>query len=715
MTLATETIPQELRDRRQWVLHRAKEPYQANGTRASSTRPETWCGFPQAVAALEAGGFDGIGFVFSEADPFVGIDLDDAVDDRGNLKPWAREIVEALDSWSEVSPSGRGVHIFVRSKWHDRGRKVKHHDGSVEVYDRARYFTVRGCPLDDAPDEIHERQAALDRLAADLFTPIKPTAPPPSDKLAVVRNNVRVMLAGTTVGKRSEVDFLGLCKLIEAGVQKEAAWEIVHDLSKFAERNGDYFAATWQAACRAVASKCATRADDETHVITELGFAERMVEDHQNELRFCNAWGWLFWTGTHWLRDDLGTPTRLATATVRRMFAEAAKTEDTSKRDKLMKEIRKYEASFRIRGITSLAESDPRIRRRESEFDTDPWTLNVRNGSLDLRTFTLAPHNPAQHLTKLAGADYDETATCPRWVQFVDEVFDGDAELAAFIQRAIGYSITGDTREQVLFLPYGTGANGKTVMLRVMQALLGDYATHADASTFMEKRTEAVRNDVARLAGARLVTSVETTEGQRLAESLVKQLTGGDKISARFLFREHFEFVPAFKLWLAANHKPEIRGGDFAIWRRVLLVPFNRTFTGPTADPELLPKLLRELPGILNWALTGVQAWLARGLKPPAAVRLATEQYRDEQDAIAEFLADFCDVGEGFRVATPDLYAVYKGWAERSGDRPLSRNAFGRRLTDRGFGDDRTGRARYRTGLCLRMADPVAGGGDAMT
>jgi len=258
----TEGIPCELRDLPQWVCWRFEErngratkpPYQCTGRAASHTNPDTWCAFSDAVAAFERGGFEGIGFVFSESDPYIGIDLDNAIDDEGKVKPWAAEIVELFGSWTEVSPSGKGIHIIARGVLQGGGRKAKHFDGSVEVYDRLRYFTIRGCPVDDSP--IRDAQDVLDKLVSDLFPPVepearaasKPTAPPPTDKLAHVRNAVRVMLAGTTQGKRSEVDYKALCKLIEAGIGQDDAWEIVHDMSKFATDGQGYFNRTWSKA-----------------------------------------------------------------------------------------------------------------------------------------------------------------------------------------------------------------------------------------------------------------------------------------------------------------------------------------------------------------------------------------------------------------------------------------------------------------------------------
>lgn len=434
-------------------------------------------------------------------------------------------------------------------------------------------------------------------------------------------------------------------------------------------------------------------ADDDDFRPTELRFAKRLIDRHHAELRFCNSWGWLHYTGTHWRRDELGAAQRLTKAIVRDAAEEDPKAE-------------KFESAGRIAGILKLAESDERIRVLAGVFDADPCKLNCATGTLDLLTGELHPHNPSDHITKIGGAAYDPAATCPRFERFVLEIFGGDVELAAFLRRSVGYSLSGDTREQVLFLLHGHGANGKSVLLKTLQRLLGNYAIQSDPATFMAKRDAGVRNDVARLAGSRLVAAIETEEGERLAESLVKSLTGGDTVTARFLFREHFEFDPQFKLWLAANHKPEIRGVDFAIWRRILLIPFEQTFAGSEADPELGNKLAGELPGILGWAVRGFREWQAGGLQAPDVVRAATREYRSESDVLGDWLGERCIQRWGAESLVGELYKDFAQWSAEGGVKPLSVKKFRARLDDRGFGSRRTGRARYVLGLELRGPTP---------
>jgi putative DNA primase/helicase len=261
----------------------------------------------------------------------------------------------------------------------------------------------------------------------------------------------------------------------------------------------------------------------------------------------------------------------------------------------------------------------------------------------------------------------------------------GRRELIHFLQKAIGYSLTGNTQEQCFFILYGTGANGKSTLLDTLLALLGSYAKQAAPDVLLSKSIDRHPTELADLMGARLVTAIETGEGRRLAENLVKQMTGGDRIKARFMRQDFFEFSPTFKLFLATNHKPQIRGTDYAIWRRIRLIPFTVTIPEEERDPTLPEKLRVELPGILAWAVRGCLAWQHEGLKPPAEVAHATEAYRTEMDVLAAFLADCCVVHRNARVKASELYHIYTQWCEDNGEHVENQRSFGMRLSERGF------------------------------
>jgi len=309
--------------------------------------------------------------------------------------------------------------------------------------------------------------------------------------------------------------------------------------------------------------------------------------------------------------------------------------------------------------------------------------------------------------------DYDPQAVCPTWETFLHRILAEDEGLIRYVQKAVGYSLTGSTQEQCLFILHGTGANGKSTFLNTMSTILGEYARHTPTETLLINRSEGVRNDLARLQGARFVTTIEAEGGRRLAEAQVKQLTGGDGVTARYLYREHFEFVPAFKLWLAVNHKPMIQGTDPAIWRRIHLIPFTVTIPTAERDKQLTEKLQAELPGILRWTLEGCQAWQQEALEPPEAVRRATGDYRAEMDVIAKFIGECCVTGAEKRVSKGELDTEYVGWCAQRGEAPVGQKAFTTALQEQGFSDGRSNSERFWKELALKvevaeMAEPLA-------
>lgn len=429
-----------------------------------------------------------------------------------------------------------------------------------------------------------------------------------------------------------------------------------------------------------------------------MGNAQRLLDQHHGDILYVHSWKrWLTWDGCHYRPDETGEVMRRAKQTVAAIYGEAAQQDDPEERKKLAAWAAQSESGHRLREMIELARSD--AAAEPAQLDANRWYLTALNGTIDLRTGKLLPHSRRDLSTKLAPVAYVTGATCPTWLKFLDRVQGGDGELIGYLQRALGYSLTGETREQVLFFLYGSGANGKSTFLEVLRTLLGHYAQQADFSSFLERRGEGPRNDIARLKGARLVTASEAGQGHRLAESLIKQVTGGDTITARFLYAESFEFRPQFKLWLAANHKPLIRGTDPAIWRRIRLIPFTVTIPENERDPELLQKLLTEVPGILQWAVQGALEWQRAGLGVPSAVRAATEVYRSEMDTLAAFLEESCEEGFSYRCETRALYRAYAAWCETNGERPDSQRTLSAKLKERGYEPTRTNQARGWLGL----------------
>jgi putative DNA primase/helicase len=443
---------------------------------------------------------------------------------------------------------------------------------------------------------------------------------------------------------------------------------------------------------KTAANGVATVARETPFALTDMGNAHRLVAKHGDGLRYCHLWNkWLVWDKRRWRVDETGEVVRLAKQTVQAIYAEAAEANDQDASQALAKHALKSQAEARIRAMITLAESEPTIPVRPDELDAHPWLLAVSNGTLDLRNGWLRPHERADLITRLAPVAYEPEAACPIWLAFLERIMDGDADLIGFLQRAVGYALTGNTGERALFLLHGSGANGKSTFLETLRVILGDYAMRTPTETLLARHEGAIPNDVARLKGARFVAASEAEEGKRLAESLVKALTGGDTISARFMRGEWFDFQPEFKLWLATNHKPIIRGTDKGIWDRIRLIPFLVRIPDDEQDKALSAKLWGELPGILAWAVRGCLSWQQFGLDSPAAVMHATSEYRAEMDTLGHFLDNVCTQDNDARVPAQALYSAYKTWAEGAGERPISQRAFSTRLTERGFVHRRSG------------------------
>jgi putative DNA primase/helicase len=328
--------------------------------------------------------------------------------------------------------------------------------------------------------------------------------------------------------------------------------------------------------------------------------------------------------------------------------------------------------------------------------------LNCGSGVVDLTSGKLHPHDPANLMRKLAPVTFEPDTGCPTFLAFLDRIFASDLELIGFIKRAVGYSLTGKTDEQCLFVLVGNDANGKSTLIGVLQDLLGDYAQQTPMETLMVSRSGGIGNDVARLQGARFVAATEAEAGQRIAEAKIKQLTGGDKVAARFLYAEIFEFTPQFKLWLATNRLPEASDKSEGFWRRLRLIRFNVMIPEGERDGSLPEKLKAELPGILNWAIQGCLEWQKDGLRAPASVTEATKDYRADMDVVMQFIEDCCIVDRGAEETVKALFDRYCNWCHANGEPPMVQRAFGQRLGELQFEQLRTGNARKRRGIRLK-------------
>ena len=427
--------------------------------------------------------------------------------------------------------------------------------------------------------------------------------------------------------------------------------------------------------------------------LTDYGNAQRLVAMHGADLRYCVPWHrWLVWDRTRWNPDQTGEVMRRSKDVTRQLYAKAASINDDTQRRRMVDFARASEAERRLCSMINLAQTEPGIAVLPQQLDADPLVLNCLNGALDLRTGSLRPPRREDLLSMMAPVAYDSTTTCPLWLEFLKRVTNGETELISYLKRMTGYLLTGSTAEQVLFIFLGAGANGKTTYIETIAAALGDYAAHTPTETLLVKRgADSIPNDVARLVGTRLVAAVETEEGRRLATAKIKQMTGGDTITARFMRAEFFEFKPQFKIVMSVNHRPIIRDTTNSIWRRIRMIPFDVKIPERERDKALPDKLQGELPGILNWAVQGCLEWQHEGLGLPPSVQSVTQSYRDEMDVVQTYLNERCQINPTARIEVSALYQNHVDWCRENGEKSLSNLELTQRLKEKGFSSRRSG------------------------
>jgi len=439
---------------------------------------------------------------------------------------------------------------------------------------------------------------------------------------------------------------------------------------------------------------------------TDTTNAYRMLVEHGKDIRYNSLWKkWLVWNGKQWEMDEGYLIHDKGLQIIRGIYREILKTADYRERIDIEKHAMQSESARRRKALIEVASWIPELNVKTDDLDKDPWLFNVRNGTVDLRTGEFREHNQNDLITRIANVDFDPAASCPAWKKFIMEIMNYNNDLIHFIQNAAGWAISGDTSEQCMFILFGTGANGKSTFLNTIMNLLGDYAIATPTETFMRKSGDHITNDIARLRGTRFVTTTEAEHGKRLSEPLIKQITGNDKMTARFLYGEFFNFIPTFKIFMATNHKPIIKGTDHGIWRRIKLIPFTTRIEEENQDKHLEQKLIQEASGILNWLIEGVMRWCKEGLKTPPIITRATDEYRAEMDIIGNFIKERCEQGGGFSIKAREFFKCYQCWCDDNNEHAVSERFFGLRLKEIGFEQKKMNDGRYWQGLRIR-AEP---------
>jgi putative DNA primase/helicase len=775
LRLQPERIPPELKAGRRFVLWRwqwiegrtkkwTKPPMQANGRAARANDPSTWITFEAALAIYQRGGFDGIGRMMTKEDGFTGADLDGCRDPAtGKIEPWALDIVAMLPAYWEASPSGTGLRGWVRGQLPPGGRRK----GRIELYDEQRYLTLTGHPIEDATSTVGEHQEQILVLHRHVFGEQSQAVPPaveptrlevPDDALLerarAARNGAQFQalfdqgdLQGHG-GDHSAAD-LALCCALAFWTNRDAAavdrlfrrsalmrpkWDERHfaDGRTYGQatvgKAVDLVREGWRPGgdgrhgqMAAGSGPPASGAPDgpplaaDGFTCTDVGNAERLIASHGDHLRYVPAWGWLAWDGRRWARDD-SRATQLAVQTVRCMYRAARRAPTVEQFAELQKWAKQSEGRVRLEAMLAIAARLEPLASTAERFDRDPWLFNCRNGTIDLRTGELRHHAQDDGITRLAAVDYRPNARSESWERFLEEATAGQAGMAEFLQRAAGYTLTGETSEEYVFIAHGGAGRGKTTFLEALAAAMGDYAgsVRIEVLTDGGRTTGGHNEDIARLAGKRLVTAVEASEGERLREGLFKSLTGGDTIPASLKNKPVFDFTPAFKLWMATNHVPRMRADDEGLRRRVIKLPFDNP---PAHKDKALKRRLRSTSeareAVLAWAVGGCLEWQRSGLEPPSSITDATTRLWEAMDQVAQFLDECLVFGNEYRISSRELQGAYDAWAEEQGIPQRYRIGF-KKVTDRlrsqGCDDWKDGHgARFWLGAGLADGPSTAG------
>ncbi len=709
----------ELRKGKQWVcFDKSKVPINPFTLRnAMSNKPGTWETYDVAETAYKADKerFLTTGRMFLKEQKITGIDLDKCIDEHGKLSLFGEDIVSRLNSYTEYSPSGRGLHIWVHGNI-PKALAPSKYDGTnrVEMYDCERGFTVTGNHYKGTPTTIEDREEILltihseitDRRQEAKAKQEKPRAAPLPKitqthgdtfyGLKALKDECAILASTSEGGRNVQLNrsaySLGQLvaghELSRSTVERElsdAAARVGLDDSEIGSTLRSGIDAGMQSPRSAPAPQPQTATngngnalhdnltargeDTSPFYLTDLGNAERFKAKHGHKVRWCETWNkWAVFNGKCWEIDRSGQVDQLAKTTVRAIYQEATPEENNEQRKKIAKHAVASESSRAIRAMLDRAKSELPII--PEEFNRHLHLINCNNGTLDLKTGELRPHDAKDFLTRCIKINYNPLVPCNEWEQFLCTIFAGDCDLITFIHQALGMSLSGDTSEQCLFICHGNGSNGKTTMLEAVRNIMAGYGLAANIETFQVRKYEAVRNDIAEMYGARLVTASENTMGSRLNEAFIKKATGKEPLRARRLHENEFEFMPEFTLWLAVNHKPVVKDTTKGMWRRVHFIPFNVTFEEHQIDKRFVEKLLsNEIEGIFAWLVQGCIAWYAQGrLNVPKAVNEATQAYKAEMDTTANFLANECVFGEDERASTKELLERYEAWCVENGE-----------------------------------------------
>ncbi|MDS4000005.1 phage/plasmid primase, P4 family [Staphylococcus capitis] len=743
MTTYLSNIPDELKQLNNWCVwkfenrngKRTKIPFNAaTGEFAKSNDKSTWSSYETAV---NAEGVDGIGFFFEP--PYLGIDIDDIDDDLHRFKQGDKldnivsEFNEAFKSYTEVSPSGNGLHIIVKGKIPGSRRRK----GNIEMYDSGRFFTMTGKNIGKYKD-VTEVSEQVFKTIYEKYLPDNTVKYPTTnnyqenihnlseiDVINEIYNSKQAKLFDDLMKGNYEPYYTSHSEADMALANILAFW-CAKDYSQMDSifRQSNLYREKWdekrknstygeQTLFKAIneANNIYTpkqQTDDNPlrYALSKLfdnqeetkEYPIRSYDDTGNADRFIDRYGNLYkysyiankfyiYDGMKWKVDDKGSIRKLIDEMIESIKNEKVLHSEDVTEEEAREFFQKYYKKTRGTQAKKNIMNELMHRRPATpdEFDKDDMLLNVANGYIDLTSRELYKHDINKMFSQITNTDYTEKMQPAVWLDFLNDIFAGDQKVIRYIQKALGYSLTGSTREQIMFILFGKGRNGKSIFVEVISEILGDYSNNMQAKSLMVKKNDNVNTDIARLSKARFVTSSEPNEGFRFDEGLIKQLTGGDKVTARFLYAEEFEYTPKFKIWVSTNHKPIIRGTDDGIWRRLVLIPFDVQIPEEKVDKDLKYKLLREAPAILNWMAEGAYMWMQEGLAMPEKLKEAVQKYRNEMDTLGQFIEDCCKVDKNSSEKVSNLHQAYKTWSNDNltSTKVLGMKSFSQKMEER--------------------------------
>ena len=758
MTTYLSNIPDELKQLNNWCVwkfekrngKRTKIPFNAEtGEFAKSNDKSTWSSYETAV---NAEGVDGIGFFFEP--PYLGIDIDDIDDDLHRFKQGDKldnivsEFNEAFKSYTEVSPSGNGLHIIVKGKIPGSRRRK----GNIEMYDSGRFFTMTGKTIGKYKD-VTEVSEQVFKTIYEKYLPDNTVKYPTTNNYQQNIHNLSEIDVINEIYKSKQAKlFDDLMKgnyepyytshsEADMALANILAFWCARDYSQMDSifRQSNLYRDKWdekrknstygeQTLFKAIneanniyTPKQQTEDNPLRYALSKLfdnqeetkEFPIRSYDDTGNADRFIDRYGNLYkysyiankfyiYDGMKWKIDDKGSIRKLIDEMIESIKDEKIIHGDDVTEEEAREFFQKYYKKTRGTQAKKNIMNELMHRRPATpdDFDRDDMLINVANGYIDLTSRELYKHDINKMFSQITNTDYTEKMQPAVWLDFLNDIFAGDQEVIRYIQKALGYSLTGSTREQIMFILFGKGRNGKSIFVEVISEILGDYSNNMQAKSLMVKKNDNVNTDIARLSKARFVTSSEPNEGFRFDEGLIKQLTGGDKVTARFLYAEEFEYTPKFKIWVSTNHKPIIRGTDDGIWRRLVLIPFDVQIPEEKVDKDLKYKLLREAPAILNWMAEGAYMWMQEGLAMPEKLKEAVQKYRNEMDTLGQFIEDCCKVDKNSSEKVSILHQAYKTWSNDNltSTKVLGMKSFSQKMEERFFKESRRD-ANYFIGI----------------